>query len=70
MEVIGVTACFNSSMERVILRVTPLRFIGRIFFERKGRFPLIIRSDKLFDQFLCDMWCKMESDMLSYTTSR
>ena len=40
-------------------------FHGRMFFERDCEFSIVLRSCKLFEQFLCDMWCKIESEKLS-----
>lgn len=47
-------------------KVTPLKYYTRLLFERDCDFNTIIHSGRLFQQYLCEMFVKVECERLSY----
>ena len=47
-------------------KISPMLFYSKLFFERKGEFNLILRSGRLFQQFLCEAAYTMEAERLSF----
>ena len=47
-------------------KVTPLKFYSRLLFQRECEFNVLLYSGRLFQQYLCEMFMKVECERLSF----
>ena len=47
-------------------KVSPMKFYSQFLFERSNDFNIIIHCGRLFQQYLCEMFVKVESERLSW----
>ncbi len=47
-------------------KVAPLKFHSRLLFQRPCDFHILLHSGRLFQQYLCEMFVKVESERLSF----
>ena len=52
--------------ERKLRKVSPLKFYSRLLFQRTCDFNVLLYSGRLFQQYLCEMFVKVESERLSW----
>ncbi len=49
-----------------LLKVSTMKFHCQLLYQRPNEFNLIIRSGRLYQQYLCEMFVKVESETLSF----
>ena len=47
-------------------KMTPLKFYARLLFQRECDFNILLHSGRLFQQYLCEMFVKVEWERLTY----
>ncbi len=53
-----------------VVKVTTRKFYRYRFMERDGLFNILHHSGRLFQQYMTDMWCKIEKEQLDYHRRR
>lgn len=60
------TTIFFSSARRQNPRISLLMYYAYQIFQRTNEFHNILRGGRLFQQFVLDQFCKIESERLQY----
>ena len=55
-----------SGFEGKLQKVSPMKFYSRLLYQRTCDFNVLIHSGRLYQQYLCEMFVKVETERLSF----